>query len=429
MNKSRSGYKRVKWLFGKEIEIPAEWEFFSLDKLTKITDGSHFSPTKVENGFPLATVENIKENIIDINSCYNISKNDYKKLVKNGNNPEKGDVLFTKDGTVGKTLVYQQDNKIVLLSSVAIIRRSKNFNSMFCNYALQSKFMTKHLAKYFGGTAIKRIVLKHLSKYEFPLPPLPEQQKIASILSGVDALIESTQHVIEKTERLKKGLMQNLLTKGIGHAKFKKTKVLFGKYTEIPEEWEVTEFRKISIVKRGASPRPINDPKYFGQGRGWVRIHDISKSNKYLMQTKDYLSEVGEMKSVAVNKGDIIMSIAATVGKTIIVKMKACIHDGFIVFSNLSNNMNNEFLYYLLTNATNEFKNIGQHGTQSNINSELVSKTKFFKPPFLEQQKIASILSGVDAYIQKSQQRKEKLKHLKKGLMQKLLTGQIRVSI
>ena len=116
----------------------------------------------------------------------------------------------------------------------------------------------------------------------------------------------------------------------------------------------------------------------FGQGRGWIRIQDISKSNKYLMQTKDYLSEVGEMKSIAVDKGDIIMSIAATVGKTIIVKMKACIHDGFIVFSNLSNNMDNEFLYYLLTNTANEFKNIGQHGTQSNINSELVSKAKFF---------------------------------------------------
>ena len=168
-------------------------------------------------------------------------------------------------------------------------------------------------------------------------------------------------------------------------------------YKEIPEEWEVTEFRKISVIKRGASPRPINDPKYFGQGRGWIRIQDISKSNKYLMQTKDYLSEIGEMKSVAVDKGDIIMSIAATVGKTIIVKMKACIHDGFIVFSNLSNKMNNEFLYYLLTNTENEFKNTGQHGTQSNINSELVSKTKFLKPPLLEQQKTASILSGIDA--------------------------------
>ena len=205
-------FKKVKWLFGKKIEIPEEWRFFSLGKLTKITDGSHFSPTKVENGFPLATVENVKENIIDINSCYNISTTDYEKLVKNGNSPEKGDVLFTKDGTVGKTLVYQQDDTIVLLSSIAIIRKSKNFNSLFCNYMLQSKFMTKHLAKYLGGTAIKRIILKHLSKYEFLRPPLPEQQKIASILSRVDAYIQKNQQYKETLKHLKKGLMQKLLT-------------------------------------------------------------------------------------------------------------------------------------------------------------------------------------------------------------------------
>ena len=73
---------------------------------------------------------------------------------------------------------------------------------------------------------------------KIPIPLLPEQQKIASILSGVDALIESTQKVIEKTERLKKGLMQKLLVSGIKHTKFKKVQTHFGKYKKIPEKWE-----------------------------------------------------------------------------------------------------------------------------------------------------------------------------------------------
>ena len=137
------------------------------------------------------------------------------------------------------------------------------------------------------GTKQQSLNLHLSTKIQVPIPEHKEQEKIVLILSGVNAAIEATQKVIEKTERLKKGLMQKLLTKGVSHTKFKKVKWFFGKEIKIPEEWEVTEFRKISVIKRGASPRPINDPKYFGQGRGWIRIQDISKSNKYLMQTKD----------------------------------------------------------------------------------------------------------------------------------------------
>ena len=205
-------FKKVKWLFGKKIEIPEEWEMKQLKELTTITDGSHHSPPKIDDGFPMATVKNVKGNLIEINSCYRISNEDYTKLVRNGDQPQIGDILFTKDGTVGKTLVYTQKEKIVLLSSIAIILKSKNLDSFYCNYALQSKFMKKHLAKFFGGTAIKRIILRYLAKFEFPVSPLPEQQKIASILSGVDAYIQKNQEYKKKLEKLKKGLMQNLLT-------------------------------------------------------------------------------------------------------------------------------------------------------------------------------------------------------------------------
>jgi len=167
---------------------------------------------------------------------------------------------------------------------------------------------------------------------------------------------------------------------------YKLVKSYFGKFEEIPEDWEYVNFGKVSRIKRGASPRPIEDPKYFGNGRGWIRISDVSKSSKYLEKTKDYLSELGESKSVPVNEGDIIMSIAASVGKPIIVKMKACIHDGFITFSNLSDDLDREFLYYLLTKIITKFSGRGQHGTQSNINSQIVSKTKFAMPPLKEQQ-------------------------------------------
>ena len=203
---------------------------------------------------------------------------------------------------------------------------------------------------------------------------------------------------------------------------YKLVKSLFGKYAEIPEDWEFVRFGNVSKIKRGASPRPIQDPKYFGNGRGWIRISDVSKSNKYLEKTRDYLSKEGESESVVVNEGDIIMSIAATVGRPIILKMKACIHDGFIVFAELSKEINNEFLYYLLETLETSFSNMGQHGTQSNINSKLVSDRRFVKPSLPEQEKIASILSNLDNVISIYDDSIDSSKKLKTGLMQQLLT-------
>lgn len=195
----------------------------------------------------------------------------------------------------------------------------------------------------------------------------------------------------------------------------------------IPEDWNIMSYGDISNIKRGASPRPIEDPKYFGHGRGWIRISDVSKSSKYLEKTRDYLSQLGESKSVIVNKGEIIMSIAATVGRPILVKMDACIHDGFIVFSNLSGDIYPEFLYYVLKKSETSLSKTGQQGTQSNINSKLVAELKFLKPSKTEQKKIAKVLSDYDELINSIESLIQKKKNIKQGAMQELLTGKSRL--
>ncbi len=192
---------------------------------------------------------------------------------------------------------------------------------------------------------------------------------------------------------------------------------------EIPKDWEVVKINQISEVRRGASPRPIGDPKYFSdKGRGWVRISDVTSTYKYLRKTSQYLSKIGERKSVEVNPGDLIMSICATIGKPIIVDMKACIHDGFVVFRNLSSRINTEFLFYVLQRNELKFINMKQIGTQGNLNTALVGKTYVPLPPLPEQKAIAKVLSTIDEAIQKVDDAIAKTEKLKKGLMQKLLT-------
>ena len=107
--------------------VPEGWITEPLSELTnKITDGSHYSPPTVDLGHPIATVENMRENHIDVSSCRIISDAEFEKLRANSCKPEIDDVLFSKDGTVGKTLVFEQEENLVLLSSIAIIRTNKS---------------------------------------------------------------------------------------------------------------------------------------------------------------------------------------------------------------------------------------------------------------------------------------------------------------
>ena len=175
-------------------------------------------------------------------------------------------------------------------------------------------------------------------------------------------------------------------------------------------------------VRRGASPRPIGDPKYFGGTVGWVRISDATSARKYLRKTEQYVSPLGESLSVRVDRGDLIMSICATIGRPVIVDMPACIHDGFVQFYEV-NNDDKEYMYYLLQFHEKDLERKGQPGTQVNLNTTIVEDFEAFFPTSLaEQRKIARILSTVDAVIEKTEAAIAKYKAIKTGMMHDLFT-------
>ena len=184
----------------------------------------------------------------------------------------------------------------------------------------------------------------------------------------------------------------------------------------------VVPIGSFSSVRRGASPRPITDPKYFGGDVGWVRISDVTQRNKkYLRKTVQYVSPLGESKSLRVNQGDIIMSICATVGKPMLVDMSACIHDGFVQFYDLKE-IDTEYLYYILGFHEQDFINRAQPGTQINLNTTIVRNQKVFFPPLPQQRKIAKILSTCDEVIDKTESLIKKYEAMKEGLMHDLFT-------
>jgi len=179
--------------------------------------------------------------------------------------------------------------------------------------------------------------------------------------------------------------------------------------------------REFAKVRRGASPRPIDDPKWFGGDVGWVRIVDVTRSKRFLRSTEQYLSPAGEAKSVRVDKGDLIMSICATIGRPVVVDMPACIHDGFVQIYDI-NAADTQYLFYALQHAEQQFVNYGQTGTQANLNTSIVENHSLFLPSLSQQKRTARILTTLDELIEKTEALIAKYQVIKQGLMHDLFT-------
>jgi type I restriction enzyme, S subunit len=269
-----------------------------------------------------------------------------------------------------------------------------------------------------GAGRNKTLTQRDFLKLKIPFPPIEEQRAIAAILSTWDEAITLTTRLIDALKRRKQALMQLLLT---GEVRF----------AEFDGEWETLPLGTVANVKRGASPRPINDPKWFADtGRAWVRIADINASpTRFLNHASQYLSPLGEAHSVKVEVGELILSIAATIGVPKIVNIPACIHDGFVLLTNYHETIDRDFLYHYLSMLTTLLASGGQPGTQRNINSELVREIEIPILDIAEQKQIADVLTSADEELLYWETVSNALTIQKRGLMQQLLTGAVRVQM
>ncbi len=195
-----------------------------------------------------------------------------------------------------------------------------------------------------------------------------------------------------------------------------------------PSNWQRVRLGDIAEIKRGASPRPIENPKWFctNSNVGWVRISDISKNSRFLYKTAQKLSKKGIEKSRLVKQNSLIMSMCATIGKPIITKIDTCIHDGFVVFENPKIDLN--YLYYFLCYIEKEWLESGQQGSQVNLNVDLIKNKEVFYPKDLNEQiAIANILSGLDRYLYSLRALILKKESVKKALSFELLSQRKRL--
>ena len=428
MNKSMSGYKRVKWLFGKEIRIPEEWEVSKIESVGDIIGGGTPDSTNPKYWYG-DILWAVPTDITKLSTSY--INDTERKITKVGleNSSAKllpaGTVLITSRATIGKCAIATKP--IATNQGFQNIICNDNFDRLFIFYMI--KHDSNKLLRLSYGTTFLEISKAAIKSIAILAPKKDEQTKIASILSGVDALVESTQLIIEKTERLKEGLMQRLLTKGIGHTKFKKIKNFFKKEYSIPDSWEHPKFA--SLVK--VNPKTLINTEF----APYVPM-DAVNTNSSIISYFEHRKTTDHSSLPKFVEHDVLfarITPSTENGKTALIEhfQKAGIASSELTILRCNDKILPKYLYYYIKSyrirsfaisqmlGTTNRQRVPEYVFEHDLNLEL--------PPLSEQQKIASILSGVDAYIQKNQQYKEKLKKLKKGLMQKLLTGQMRVKV
>lgn len=268
--------------------------------------------------------------------------------------------------------------------------------------------------------------LNQLRKYPFPLPPLPEQQKIAEILSTVDGKIEIINQQIVETQQLKKGMMQRLLTEGIGHTEFKDSPL-----GEIPKSWEVKNIGKIADVTAGGTPS-TKEKDYWGGEIPWMNSGDINL--RRVKSVEGRITELGlnnsSTKLIPINS--VLMALAGqgkTRAKVAVNELELCTNQSLATIYNFQG-ANHEFIFQNLESRYDEIRKMSTgDGGRGGLNLTIIKTIKIALPPLYEQNQIAEILSTVDDKLVVLSDKKESYKELKKGLMQQLLTGKVRVKV
>lgn len=412
--------------------IPEDWEVKSLGEVATIVGGG--TPSTLNSAYWNGDIQWFTPAELSDSKKY-VSKSE-RTITERGLKESsakllpKGTVLLTTRASIGITAILE--NPASTNQGFQSLIAKNNCCSEFLYYVIP--LIKDEMLSRASGSTFAEISAKKLSTITFQLPPLPEQQRIAKALSDVDALISTTEKLIQKKKNIKQGAMQNLLTgkkrlPGFGP----QTKSPAYKQTElgsIPEDWEVKEFGDYASIVRGGSPRPIqNFLTTNSDGINWIKIGDVKPEDKYIVSTEEKIIREGKTHSREVHKGDFILSNSMSFGRPYILQIDGCIHDGWLAIQNYQDTFDTDFLYYLLGSDEifKQYIEMAAGSSVQNLNKEKVAK--LLVPIFdkKEQTAIASVLSSMDKEIETLNTKLEKYRNLKTAMMQQLLTGKIRL--
>jgi type I restriction enzyme S subunit len=326
---------------------------------------------------------------------------------------EAGDLLIGMDGEFG---CYEWKGKPALLNQR--VCRLQNFKTVllphFIFYGINSHL--KDIEEVTGFTTVKHLSSKQVLDIDFPIPPLPEQQRIVSVLDeAFDGIATAATHAkknLNNARALFESTLQSVFTtKGAG--------------------WREHTLKEMSLAfGRGKSKhRPRNDPKLYGGKYPFIQTGDIRNANHLITKYTQTYNENGLAQSKLWARGTLCITIAANIAETAILDFDSCFPDSVIGFVADPSKSDVHFVEYLLTSFKTMLQAKGKGSAQDNINLATFENERFPFPPLQEQQKIIAKLDDLSAETKALEaiyrQKLEALEELKKSILHQAFSGQL----
>lgn len=316
-------------------------------------------------------------------------------------------------GTLGRVGVVKDiDLPANTNQQIGIIRLS-DADEKFVFNALKTPRIASFIKSDATIGAQPSLSLWQINVLEIKLPNHEEQTKIGKFFDDMDDLITLHQRKFDLLKQLKQVYLKKLFPRN-------SETVSELRFADFKDKWEQRKLGEIAEIVRGASPRPIQDPKWFDPNSdiGWLRISDVTEQNGRIRKLEQKISKAGQQKTRVLETPHLLLSIAATVGKPVMNYVKTGVHDGFLIF--LNPEFNTEFVFQWLEMFRPQWRKYGQPGSQVNLNSELVQNQKILLPSVEEQKKIAIFFEELDKNITLHKNKLDQLKQLKSAFLQKM---------
>ncbi len=389
------------------------WIETTLKDFVDVESGFAFkSNIFVENGIPVVKIGNISEyTTVTTNADDFIDEKDveqYKDYLL-----QEGDILIAMSGntTCKMGRVSKRFSPSLVNQRVGwITPKSEEIDISFVYYLLTNETFQNRLWNFATATGQPNLSPRDIKKISFPKPPKPEQTAIATILFKVDEAIEATRQSIKAAEKLKKALMQNLLTgklKPDGTWRNDDEFYEDEKFGKVPIGWEVEKFKKSVLVQYGKSQKEI-----------------VSENGKIPIYGTGGIIEYGT-KSLC-DTESILIGRKGTIDKPFFINVPFWAVDTTYYVESFKNG-NMKYFFYLLQRKN--LKTLNEATGVPSLTRRTLNNQLFVFPPLIEQNAIVSKINSIDIKIQSKQTKIRTLQRLKKSLMQNLLTGKIRLNV
>ena len=293
----------------------------------------------------------------------------------------KGDLLICEGGDIGRAAIWEYDDIIQYQNALHRVRLDKNVNSRFLLLYLRHLKNSGELdTKYGKGVTIKHLVKSSLLSIPVPIPPREEQERIVAELDCLSGVIEKKREQLRELDALAQSIFYQM----------------FGDPITNEKGWEVKKLGEVCDIYRGGSPRPIE--QYLGGNIPWIKIGDaVFGTDIYLTKTKEHIIEEGLKKTRFIHSGSLIFAnCGVSLGFARIITFDGCIHDGWLAFDNISNDINKIFLLKSLNFCTQYFRETAPDGTQPNLNTGIMKAFAQIIPPLTLQQEFADKIEAIE---------------------------------